>query len=418
MQRIVIKNFGPIKDVDIPIHDFMILIGPQASGKSTIAKAIYFFRELRAAFYDFFFSISRPDSTKISPDNVIQSFAKQVDIDFNKSWKYFPLDSFDLTFYYSDQISIQIKKGKGKTLISVLFSTDLILAIQRFLGQIPTSENNLHQELDKELKQTIINNLLQKLIRDTIGSYSDNYFIPSGRNIFSLLANKKIFDGDRIDNTIQDFDDDINDLRYHAHQLNLLEYSPEKDLHLAYNLSSKILKGSYKYETNQDFMLIKEKEINIPLDKSSSGQQEAVWPILVLLNTVNNGMPNFLIFEEPETHLYPESQKSISELIVLSVNRPNNQALITTHSPYILSAINNLLYANEVGKTHPEEVEKVVDKNLWLDYNRVMAYFVDEGKVRSIMDDELNLIKSEEIDSASQIINREYDNLSNIQYSK
>jgi hypothetical protein len=99
-------------------------------------------------------------------------------------------------------------------------------------------------------------------------------------------------------------------------------------------------------------------------------------------------------------------------------NKENSNLLITTHSPYILSALNNLLYANEVGKIHPEKVEKVVDRNLWLDYDRVMAYFVDEGKVRSIMDDELRLIKSEEIDSASRIINEEYGKLSDIEFSK
>jgi len=42
MQRLIIKNFGSIKDLDMEIKDFMVFIGPQASGKSTIAKAVYF----------------------------------------------------------------------------------------------------------------------------------------------------------------------------------------------------------------------------------------------------------------------------------------------------------------------------------------------------------------------------------------
>ena len=105
-------------------------------------------------------------------------------------------------------------------------------------------------------------------------------------------------------------------------------------------------------------------------------------------------------------------------MISLYNHSGKNQVIITTHSPYILGAINNLLYANEVGKKFPEKVEKVVDKNLWLDYDRVMAYFVDDGGVRSIMDDEMKMIKNEEIDSASREINKEYDTLSNIEYSK
>jgi energy-coupling factor transporter ATP-binding protein EcfA2 len=38
--RLIIKNFGPITDLDIEIKKYNILIGPQASGKSTIAKLL------------------------------------------------------------------------------------------------------------------------------------------------------------------------------------------------------------------------------------------------------------------------------------------------------------------------------------------------------------------------------------------
>ena len=42
MQKLIIKNFGPIKDVELDVNDFMVFIGPQASGKSTISKTLYF----------------------------------------------------------------------------------------------------------------------------------------------------------------------------------------------------------------------------------------------------------------------------------------------------------------------------------------------------------------------------------------
>jgi predicted ATPase len=46
MQRLVIRNFGPIKKLDLKIKDFLVFIGAQASGKSTISKSIYFFKSL------------------------------------------------------------------------------------------------------------------------------------------------------------------------------------------------------------------------------------------------------------------------------------------------------------------------------------------------------------------------------------
>ena len=42
MQKIIIKNFRQISYAEIEIKDFLFLIGEQASGKSTIAKLIYF----------------------------------------------------------------------------------------------------------------------------------------------------------------------------------------------------------------------------------------------------------------------------------------------------------------------------------------------------------------------------------------
>jgi len=42
--KIIIKNFGPLKQVELDLKEVIVLIGPQASGKSTIAKLIHFFK--------------------------------------------------------------------------------------------------------------------------------------------------------------------------------------------------------------------------------------------------------------------------------------------------------------------------------------------------------------------------------------
>jgi predicted ATPase len=243
-------------------------------------------------------------------------------------------------------------------------------------------------------------------------------FIPAGRSVFSILANQvQLFEGDRVDETIKNFANQINEIRERKYPTRGLVQSSDNVIQQAIDLYRKILKGSYLYDRNQDKIQLND-GIDITLEKASSGQQESLWPILILFNLIRDKDKNFLIFEEPEAHLYPEAQKLISELISLCVNQPNNQIVVTTHSPYILSALNTLLYSNEVGKKHPEKVEKVVDRNLWLDYDRVMTYFVDNGTVRSIMDEEMKMIKSEEIDSASRIINEQYSDLADIEFSK
>ena len=47
MTHLRIANFNTIDSIDLPLKDLLIFIGAQASGKSTISKAIYFFKSLR-----------------------------------------------------------------------------------------------------------------------------------------------------------------------------------------------------------------------------------------------------------------------------------------------------------------------------------------------------------------------------------
>ena len=46
-QHLVIKNLGPIKNCEIDLTKMIVLDGPQAAGKSTVAKAIFFFRTVK-----------------------------------------------------------------------------------------------------------------------------------------------------------------------------------------------------------------------------------------------------------------------------------------------------------------------------------------------------------------------------------
>ena len=43
----ILKNVGPIKNCEVSITDFNVFTGAQASGKSTIAKAVFFFRTIK-----------------------------------------------------------------------------------------------------------------------------------------------------------------------------------------------------------------------------------------------------------------------------------------------------------------------------------------------------------------------------------
>ena len=45
-EKLYIENFAGIKEAEIELNKINILIGPQATGKSVVAKLLYYFREL------------------------------------------------------------------------------------------------------------------------------------------------------------------------------------------------------------------------------------------------------------------------------------------------------------------------------------------------------------------------------------
>ena len=84
---------------------------------------------------------------------------------------------------------------------------------------------------------------------------------------------------------------------------------------------------------------------------------------------------------------------------------------MTTHSPYVLASLNNLIYAHKVGQIDRDAVEKIIPSYSWIDFNDINVLFVADGGVESILDDELKLIKAEEIDGISTVLNEEFDKL-------
>lgn len=86
--------------------------------------------------------------------------------------------------------------------------------------------------------------------------------------------------------------------------------------------------------------------------------------------------------------------------------------LLTTHSPYILGTINNLLYANKISsKVNRNMLEKIIDSYKWIEFERLSAYYVENGEIQSCLDDEFEAILNEIIDGASDKINEDYEAL-------
>ena len=115
------------------------------------------------------------------------------------------------------------------------------------------------------------------------------------------------------------------------------------------------------------------------------------------------------IIEEPELNLFPKTQYRLMQYLAFNTSDHfENQILITTHSPYILTSLNNLMYAYEVGKSHLEKTDNILSKRYWLNPDQVSVYKLSDGNSESIMDEELKQIKVEEIDEISEILSNQW----------
>ncbi|MBD2295733.1 AAA family ATPase [Anabaena sphaerica FACHB-251] len=433
MQRISIENFGPIKKFEADVTDVMLLIGPQASGKSTISKTIFIFKSLKDAIFNY---IRYADNLMyfVSSSHRYNTLLRFIESNF---FDYFGLKpdcaEFRITYQYSSEKKITIYKSEDHLDIelSLILENELNLLITEISNyQIISKEQyDLFKSLE-ELRELESNirfrfKLFKSRIDQIFEETHSSVFIPAGRSLMSTLTDQlqEIKNPDTLDYFTKSFVERINLLKtYFTDDLNTLIQNKDIASDIGIDLSKllkKILKGEYRFNADLDKERIYFKNNKyVKLQYASSGQQESVWILLLIFRYILDKTSVFMVFEEPEAHLYPETQSDIVELIGLLANVYNNQIIITTHSPYILSAFNNLLYAYQVGKNkvgdEREAVESIVNSKSWIDPDRISAYFISENGYESIIDEELKLIQAEKIDSASSIINDKFNDLFNL----
>lgn len=445
MQKLLIRNFGPITSADVEIEDFMVLIGPQASGKSTISKSIYLFKSLKDDLVRYIIDTIEENSGLQEPAT---AFKKKIRTKFVSFWgttKH--LSQFRLEYVYgtSKTITLFLDKGYVKAEFSQIFHDELHHIFKETSNFIKKNQNInrafasaseiITNDSEKKAFYRKVENLVNALFEDDRLSL----YIPAGRSLLSTLSdplqkmlltrivgqgsdkNGDIVDPYLLDYSLKAFIERISNSK-NGYNQNLetvikdrAKYTNEpvdnESLKIVLEIFDKILKGRYRFDKDGEKVLLPNLDKFVKLSFASSGQQEVVWILLQIFSIVLNRTKIFMVIEEPEAHLFPVAQNDMVELICLLSNLNNNQIMITTHSPYILSSLNNFIYAGKLGKTKPLAVSKLVNKKVWLKPERVAAFYIENGILNNIIDDELQLIKAEEIDRASSLINQQFNHL-------
>lgn len=425
---LTIRHLGPIERCELTPAKFTVLTGPQSNGKSTIAKAIFFFRtvkqdvlnimmqggparstgiptatwrktverRMRDKFLELF------GTTWIMPDDLFLKYSFKKDVFVTVSLQH-SIDDFEknyISFEFGQKILDYFEEREQRNYLSMT------------AGQLKSEEEQLALLFDEEY---------------------ETVFIPSGRNLITLLSTQLnyIFTSleasqlRNIDYLTKRYTELILKMKdsfasglsgFAAKAKADLQTYPkyktnQPSINVLLKKSREILQGDYRYVDGDERLYLDSRRY-VKINYTSSGQQEIVWVLNLLGYYLITGKKVLLMIEEPESHLYPSAQQEVAELLSLFANA-GNEVLVTTHSPYILGSFNYMLLAAQAEHSKREIIKQIVDRKNWIASDHISAWFVEKGEVRNaiVNDENCALIQNELIDEASTRINDRSDRI-------
>lgn len=411
MEKIIIKNFGPIKNIEFNLDkQFNVVIGEQATGKSTLAKCIYFFKDAISVMSRMLVAQSEK-LMNMTAENILQVYYISVKNLFYLSFgRYTYNENSKIYYYYSIERYVEVFVNNGEIQFRYDENTEreIIKILNTYIKKQKTKVHN-----DDLFNLRVWGIFIERLFENE----EKRMFIPACRSrvltIFdTYLANTNdVYLNILLENismfkffleTYSKTDIDVNYL--HKENVPFDLHKRFADLNL---LKRRILKGDYESDKDKTWIKL-ENGLKVPVEYGSSGQQESLWILNFLTMIMYSANRRFLIIEEPEAHLYPSAQFELVKLIALVINTTDSKVMITTHSPYILSAFNILTYAGQVEKNNKDGIISLSQR---IKPQSLSAFKLERGLCRNIYNEKEGLINSEEIDTVSTEMNTLFDKL-------
>lgn len=390
MKHLVIRHFGPIKEADMDLRRVNIIIGPQSSGKSTILKI--------ACFCDW---MERQIELTQNPDKYCDSnFFIENLIGFHKLEGYLQQETY--IRYENDAVSFDYSE-KNKKCTFKWNEAKRWKYKRTKIAYIPAERN---------LVAAIPNWYQVNMNKDNILDFMKEW----------EFARKAFLKGEQILDLPVKYEYNA----YNQGDRIKLENGKELDLTVA-SSGLQALTPLYvmlRYLTSEYY---KEAHTNVEQDMLRQNLHEVVAKECAgltkgeqqnIIDTILTPHHTDLFVEEPEAHIFPSTQKSFVYSLVEMLNgNVQHTCFLATHSPYILTAFNNIILAGEtmaMSKEKADKVSVIMPKRQTLCYDKVAAFEMSNGRNHSIMDEDFRLISADAIDAASQEISNDFDYLLNI----
>jgi predicted ATP-dependent endonuclease of OLD family len=398
MRKLIIKKFGPVLNAELELKAVNLLIGEQSVGKSTIAKLI-------TIMTDIFSLVTIIRDGHVGWIDQLKTYGLDI----------YSKDDYSILYeWYEKEKHLLLTITREKTTTVFTEGETSITDIKEITQKLLELKPIFHQELLVSQIKKMLDNAQGTDPKEVISSLQqlvyNSIYIPAERNFFSFFS-KALPALNLVNESIP-----RNLLRFS------LDYQNAKSTYGKYD--SSLLSVSYEYDGSDDYFIDHTSNQRHHLSYASSGIQSTMPLLLVLEYAVNKREYSSFVIEEPETNLFPDKQVALLRHILKTVNSDGRTLTITTHSPYLLSALNNSLFAglmmNRYGEGINKELAEIIDQDCCLTPEECSVYSLGEsvnGKgfyCKSVVDLETGMIDSNALDGVSLLLSAEFSKLEDI----
>ncbi|MDR1202904.1 MAG: ATP-binding protein [Tannerellaceae bacterium] len=404
-----IRNFFSIKEFDWDIKGFNVITGGMGSGKSLSLKLLYFFE--RSSDVSILSSSFGKDS--LTTDKIYKHINNKFVSIFHSFHpeKDFMETMVDYKYICGDHVfdlSMKWNKDTNKLDWNSEYINDNIEKWQTFF-KMPNAPDMM------EFGQAKIYNSISDDFKDTFPIAA--MFIPAARAITAITNNE--FSVDPLLNRFIRL--------FKSYAIRRMKNDVKHDLVDTMLKIETITIPDNKIIEDGDIRITTHNGREISPVELSSGQQELLYFLRLIKylpdTSFHYGKSISVHIEEPSAHLFPQEQKDTIEYIAGmygSIKRKDAKIcrfFITTHSPYILNVINNMLKKGDIitrYKDYEDEVNKKISiPPLYVD--DVSASFINaDGTVEDMKDENEYYLNADKIAEISYNINEDTITLSEL----
>ena len=420
--KIKIENVGPIVYVEMELNKINVFMGSQSSGKSTIAKIIS---------YCTWVEKDVATSQSLEEYQKGNDYFKEHLEKFHKLKGYFKSNSY--IFYESDVVKFEYSINN----FSIEWK-DKYAYKRSKISYVPAERNMV--TLPEVKKVEFGNSYIRSFLFDWFDARK-NYSKEATMPILDLMMKYYYNENSDEDHIVENKNGDSYDILLNNASSGLQSITPLLAMmdYLTNWLYTEVERKSFEQEekrrnTNRkliDELVLKKRFSNHneekraeeieELNKKLSENDEFVrrlhteWKSVekMLFSTQNTQF----IIEEPEQNLFPKTQRDlVYHLLEKCLDGEREHRLtITTHSPYILYALNNCMLGSLIdNKLNEDEKAEFLSKNAWLSPNKVNVFQIEDGKLRSIKNKKTGTVDKHYFNGIMKEIMDEYIEMLNI----